>query len=459
MDVILKQIPLPEFQFPEPIPVIPVEEYERRLSSLYQAAESDWVLVYADREHSANLTWLVNYDPRFEESILVLGHNARRTLIVGNEGMGYLPIVRVPVDVELCQTFSLNSQLRGIASRLNDLLSKIGLRTGQSACLVGWKYLEAYETDEPDSPAFLPAFIVDVVRRLVGVNGTVIDGTGLLMHPETGLRNRNSAEQIAAFEWAARNTSAAVFNIVTGTRPGMSEMQAMQLMGYAGQPMTMHPIFVSGKGEINGLRSPSSKIIEYGDAVSTALGYWGSLSCRAGMMLGQPDTSFFEQIAAPYFQAITAWYQTLHIGTVGKEIFQAVDHAFEGSGLRSSLNPGHLTSYEEWVSSPIRSDSLEQISSGMVFQSDIIPTPLPAGWLVNCEDTVAVADASLRAELKTYYPELWARVQYRRRLMTEGLGIQLAEEILPLTDGTAYLPPFWLVNELVCAIDQDAQKE
>jgi hypothetical protein len=71
---------------------------------------------------------------------------------------------------------------------------------------------------------------------------------------------------------------------------------------------------------------------------------------------------------------------------------------------------------------------------------------------MNCEDTVAVADASLRAELKTRYPGLWARVQGRRQLMTGALGLQPAEELLPLTDGTAYLPPFWLASSLVCAV-------
>ena len=451
MKIVLKHIPMPEFQFPEAIPAIPAEEYERRLSTLVKAAGTDWVLVFADREHSANLTWLVNYDPRFEEGLLVLGRHGQRKLIVGNEGMGYLPIVRVPVDVELCQTFSLNSQPRTTAPRLKDVLVKTGLRAGQSASLVGWKYLEVDETDAPDAPAYLPAFFVDVVRSLLGTGGKVVDGTSLLMHPETGIRNLISADQIAAFEWAARATSAAVFSIVNGTRPGMSEMQAMQLMRYAGQPMTMHPIFVSGKGEINGLRSPSGKIIEYGDAVSTGLGYWGSLCCRAGMMLGQPDMSFFEQIAAPYFRVVATWYQTMCIGAAGGDVFQAVSEAFEGSGLRSALNPGHLTSYEEWTSSPIRPDSLEKIRSGMVFQSGIIPTPLPAGRLMNCEDTVAVADASLRAELKTRCPGMWARVQ-RRQLMTEALGLRPAEELLPLTDGTAYLPPFWLASSLVCAV-------
>ncbi len=453
MNIVLKQVPMPEFQFVEAIPVIPEEEYERRLNTLVQAAGTDWVVVFADREHAANLTYLVNYDPRFEEALLVLSSSGKRVLIVGNEGMGYLSILRAPVDVELCQTFSLNSQPRSTAPRLKAVLAKIGISSGQSVSGVGWKYLESYETDQPTEPAFLPAFYVDLLRGLIGPNGKLVEATQLMMHPEGGLRATNSADQIAAFEWAARNTSAAVFSILHGTRPGMSEMQAIQLMRYAGQPLTMHPILVSGKGEINGLRSPSAKIIEYGDAISTGLGYWGSLACRAGMLLGQPDPLFFEKVAAPYFRVIAAWYKSMCLGVQGQEVFQAVAQAFEGSGMRSALNPGHLTSIEEWISSPIRPDSAETIRSGMVFQSDIIPTPLQPGWLMNCEDTVAIANPALRAELQAKYPQLWARTQRRRQLMTEALGLQLAEEILPLTDGTAYLPPFWLASELVCALE------
>jgi hypothetical protein len=331
------------------------------------------------------------------------------------------------------------------------VLARIGIHPGQSISLVGWKYLESYENNASTAPAFVPAFYVDILHSLVGVGGKLVDGAALLMHPQRGLRAVNSAAQIAAFEWGARNASAAVFNILQNTRPGMSEMQALQFMRYAGQPLTMHPILVSGKGEINGLRSPTNKIIEFGDAISTGLGYWGSLVCRAGMVLDQPDAAFFEQVAAPYFKVVVTWYQAMRLGASGRDIFQSIDQAFAGSGMHSSLNPGHLTSYEEWLSSPIRPDSDEQILSGMVFQSDIIPTPLAQGWLMNCEDTVAVADAGLRAELKTAYPDLWVRVERRRKLMIEGLGISLAEELLPLSDGAAYLPPFWLESELVCA--------
>jgi hypothetical protein len=41
--------------------------------------------VYADREHSANVSYLTGFDPRFEEAILVVGATAEPAILVGNE--------------------------------------------------------------------------------------------------------------------------------------------------------------------------------------------------------------------------------------------------------------------------------------------------------------------------------------------------------------------------------------
>jgi hypothetical protein len=452
MNIELKTVPAPDFAFVDALPSVPADEYERRLQALYQEAQAEWVAVYADREHYANLVYLLNFDPRFEEALLMLGPGGKRTLVLGNEDMGYTGVLPFPVELALCQSFSLSGQPRQIAANLKGTLAGLGVGAGQSVSVVGWKYLEPEEGDDPTAPAFVPAFMVDVLRSLVAPGGRVVDGTALLMHPERGLRALNSADQIAAFEWAARNASAAVFGVLRSARPGMSEMQAMQAMGYAGQPMSMHPILVSGKGELNGLRSPTARVIEYGDAVSTAVGYWGSLVCRAGMMLGEPDWSFFESTIKPYYRALATWYTTVRIGVEGDQICQAVSGALAGSPLRSMLNPGHLTSFDEWLHSPVRPGSHEKIASGMVFQSDIIPTPLPAGRALNCEDTLAIADAHLRAEIRSAYPELWGRVEERRSFIQQALGIGLPEELLPLTDGTLYLPPFWLSPDLVCVV-------
>ena len=69
------------------------------------------------------------------------------------------------------------------------------------------------------------------------------------------------------------------------------------------------------------------------------------------------------------------------------------------------LNPGHLISYDEWVHSPIERDSEVSLASGMALQCDIIPTPIPAGTALNCEDSIVLADEALRAEIASRHPD------------------------------------------------------
>ena len=123
-----------------------------------------------------------------------------------------------------------------------------------------------------------------------------------------------------------------------------------------------------------------------------------------------------------------------------------------GATFRPMLNPGHLISYDEWVHSPIERGSEIPLASGMTLQCDIIPTPLPAGTALNCEDTVVLADAALRHEIAARHPELWARIGRTRDLMRDELGLTLRPETLPLSLANAYLPPGWLAPDRVCAL-------
>ncbi|MDQ3785529.1 MAG: Xaa-Pro aminopeptidase, partial [Actinomycetota bacterium] len=93
------------------------------------------------------------------------------------------------------------------------------------------------------------------------------------------------------------------------------------------------------------------------------------------------------------------------------------------------------------------------IESGMLFQCDIIPSPLPAGYALNCEDTIAVADQGLRAEIASGYPDVWRRITKRQSFMRDELGHEIADEILPLSTSPAYLAPFWLDGSLVCTVN------
>jgi hypothetical protein len=88
----------------------------------------------------------------------------------------------------------------------------------------------------------------------------------------------------------------------------------------------------------------------------------------------------------------------------------------------------------------------------MAMQCDIIPTPLPPSRAINAEDSLAIGDESIRAELAERFPAVWSRIQARRTFLQEQLGIALKPEVLPLGSAPAYLPPAWLSPNRVCVV-------
>ena len=450
MNIELRHVPLPAHQAPAELPDIPGMEYEERARKLLEIAGTEWVAVYGDREHQANLMFLTGFDPRFEEAMLLLGPGDRRILLVGNVGVIHAAIAGLDVDVRLYQPFSLMSQPRGDSPPLTDMLGAAGLSGGLSVGVAGWKYFERSDSERYRAPAYVPAFINEAIESVTGV--PPVDVTGALMNPVDGLRCRVSASEVARLEWGASRASAAVMRVVRSARPGMTELDAIGAMRYQGEPMSCHPILASSAGALNGLRSPSARTIAKGDAITCGIGYWGGLCCRAGLLTDLRDDEFVSATVKPYFAAVATWWTTIGIGVTGGEIFAAVTSALGEATFRPMLNPGHLGSYGEWVHSPIFAGSAQSIATGMVFQCDIIPTPLPPGRALNCEDTAAIADEALRDEIATRFPELWGRIEGRRAFMRDELGLHLRPEVLPLSVAPAYLPPFWLDPTLVCAI-------
>jgi hypothetical protein len=450
--VALRHVPRPPVPAGRLRPAVPGKEYERRMAALVDAADADWVVVYGDREHNANLAFFCGFDPRFEEALLLLGPGGRRVLVVGNEGLGYVPVTSVPLEAMLAQSFSLMGQRRTSAPRLADVLAQAGLAPGQRVAVVGWKYLEPEEDEQAAAPAWVPALLIRVLQRIVGPDGVVRDATAVVCHPEHGLKSQNTAAQTAQFAWAAERASNAVFRVVDGARPGMTELEAAGRMGYQGEPLSCHVMMVGGNRDIVGLCSPGDRMLQAGDGVTTAIGYWGSLSCRAGLLTDAPVQSFVDGAAAPYYRAIAAWWETLRIGVAGDTMHAAVMTALEGAAFVPALNPGHLIAIDEWTHTPIRPGSRDQLASGMLLQCDIIPSALPPGQALNCEDTVALADAGLRAELAAGYPDLWEAIERRRTFMRDALGLRLDDAVLPLSNHAAYLPPFWQAGDLVCTV-------
>src|SRR5437773_652845 len=102
----LAEVDLPDFGMPAERPELPASLYPERLERLREKAEGrryDRLVVYADREHSANLAYLTGFDPRFEEAVLVVGPTGPPAILVGNECFGMagaapLPMERVLLD-------------------------------------------------------------------------------------------------------------------------------------------------------------------------------------------------------------------------------------------------------------------------------------------------------------------------------------------------------------------------
>ena len=248
--------------------------------------------------------------------------------------------------------------------------------------------------------------IVESLRRVTGT--APIEVTAVLMGPGEGLRSRNGADQIAAFAWAALRVSQAVFRVVRGTRPGMTERDVAARMGYAGEPLNAshrrqrctrpadQRVAIAGRSADRHRRRHQLRHRLLGIAC-----------CRAGLVEDAAGIDFFTNYVRPYFLAQAAWYATIGIGVTGDEVAAAVETALAGASFRPMLNPGHLISYDEWVHSPIERGSDIPLASGMALQCDIIPTPLPAGTALNCEDSVVLADEALRGEIASRHPELW----------------------------------------------------
>ena len=443
----LEAIELPDFGMPDAMPELPAALYRERLERLRDRAAVrgyERVVVYADREHSANLSYLTGFDPRFEEAFLVISATEDPALLVGNECWGLAGVTPLPVRRHLFQDFSLPSQPRDRSAPLSEILGGEGIGLGSRVGAVGWKtYGGATASD-------LPAYLVDELRSLVGASGVIENATDLLIDAADGLRVINEAEQLAAFEWASCQTSNGVRRLLDGLRPGMTEREAVRLLDWNGWPLSCHLMLTAGPRARFGLLSPGDRAIEAGDALTVAFGIWGALTCRAGFVAEDasglpPDIAdYVERLVGPYFAAVAEWYAALRIGQAGGVLHEIVARRLGDPFFGIFLNPGHQLHLDEWVNSPISPGSTIELRSGMALQVDIIPATGTSYFTTNIEDGVALADAALRTDLARHYPDAWRRIDARRRFMADDLGIQLHPDVLPLSNIPAVLPPFLL---------------
>jgi hypothetical protein len=446
---------VPDFGMPERMPTIPPATYAKRLERLRERVHArgyDRRVIYADREHSANLAWLSGFDPRFEEAVLVLGPDDEPAILVGNECFGTAGAAPLAMERHLFQDFSLPSQPRDRSRPLAEILAGEGIGRGSRVGVLGWKSFADREALE------IPAYVADELRSLTGSTGAVENANDLLIDPADGLRVINDADQLAVFEHASCQTSDGIRRVLGGLRPGMTEAEAVRLLNWNGMPLSCHTMLTAGPRAAFGLLSPSDRPIGRGEPFTTAFGVWGALTCRAGWVVEDATQlpagveDYVDRLVAPYFEAVAEWYEALHVGQTGGALQEIIDRRLGDPFFGIFLNPGHQLHLDEWVNSPVWRGSTVELRSGMAMQVDIIPATGTPWFTTNIEDGIALADEGLRTTFAAAYPDAWTRITARRAFMRDRLGIDLHPDVLPLSNLAAHLPPFVLRPDLAMTL-------
>ena len=443
---------LPDFGVPETRPELDRSVYAQRFNSLSRArraASLDALVIYADREHTANLTYLTGFDPRFEEALLVIAPDQTPTLLAGPENLGRAERAGIDVEARLYPPFGLLGQDRTKTPALEEVLRNAGISSQHRVGVLGWKYFGQDEAAKPESWLETPSYIVDTLRHIVGQDGRVVNANALLMHPVTGLRAVNEIVQIAQFEFGAVACSEAVKALIRNVKPGMSGFEAVQQMRLGVLPHSCHTMFSSGN-DLIGLNSPTGRRLEKGDPMSSAVGYWGGLSSRMGWLaedaadLPEAARDYVERLAGPYFLCAAEWYETIGIGVAGGTLDALARKHLDYPFFKLVLNPGHLIHIDEWMNTPVYPGSTEAFVSGQCVQVDIIPAAGPPYHGANIEDGIALLDERGRDQMRDEFPDVWDRIEARRAFMADVLGIRLKPEVLPLSNLAGAMPPFWL---------------
>ena len=461
----LIEIEWPSFGEAAPPPQTDVSEFSARIAATRRAMEHlglTHLVVYGDREHFANLTYLTGFDPRFEEALLIVARTDKPLLIVGNECEGYLNISPLYVAGELrherFQPFSLLNQPRDNSRLIREIFADESIAPGSVVGCAGWKYFADAEQPDGIHAIELPAYLVDTLRALVG-REAVVNATSIFMHPEQGLRTFCSAAEIAYFEYTSSLASNGMKQMLFGLRENMLDYELAQLAGYNGIPLNCHMTLATGENSTRALTGPTGLRIRRGDPLSTNLAYWGSNSCRAGWVASSAQDlpanaqDYVENFVGPYFAAVSAWFGLLRIGQPGGELARLINERLPFAKFGIFLNAGHLIHLDEWLSSPIYPGSAIPLHSGMALQVDVIPAS-PIYFSTRMEDGVVLADANLRHQLQADFPACFARCQQRRQFMQEALGIEIAEEVLPLSNMPGIVPPYFLRPNLILALEK-----
>ena len=446
------------------IPEFTGGDYEERLELLIGRMKDNKIthaVVYADREHFSNMEYLTGFDPRFEEALLIVSQEGEMTILIGNEGWDYS--FKIPLDVKrmLYQNFSLQGQPRESLRPLYDIFKEAGMNRVSKIGVIGFKYFEPKHMKDHSRKVDIPSYIVEELAEAVP-RERIINFTGVMTNLVSGIRMvlRNPKE-IAYYEYVANKASNCVINMLKGLKPGITELEASQNARFDAWPICMFPIINFGADRVQlGLSSPGHRELKEGDIITLCYGIRGSLVSKSGLAVSGVEkvpenlTDFVEDFYQPFFRALVTWYESIHVGADCGEVFDKV-MAIIGDREKFGvvLNPGHNIGGDEWVNSPFFKGSKYMVRGGYYLQADIIASsPNPFRQAI-AEDGIVVADESLRAELRLRYPDVFGRIQKRRDFMKTVMGINLSDDVLPLSNCQAVMHPYMLDTKRFFAIE------
>jgi Xaa-Pro aminopeptidase len=445
-------------------PPPPASAFEARINALRARMEESGlshIVLYADREHFANLAYLTGFDPRFEEALLIIGKNSRPLVLVGNECEAYLGFSSLfaarQLRHERFQSFSLLNQPRERSRSLKEILAEDDISNRSRVGVVGYKYFSSTEHGDADHAIDIPSYIADTLRQLAG-HDNVRNATDIFMHPGHGLRAHCTASEIAYFEYTNCQAAESVRRMIFALHEGMTDHEVIESGRLNGDPLSCHITFGTGRNSSYGLCGPSGELIRCGQPLAFNVAYWGSNICRAGWIahsfadLPGSASDYVAAFAGPYFEAMGEWFGLMRPDTLGGSVYDLIQQRLPFEKFGVYLNPGHLIHLDEWMSSPFYAGSSIPIASGMAIQVDVIPSSKQY-FSTRMEDGIVVADAGLRAEIRESAPGCFSRCQQRRSFMQNVLGIDLPEEVLPLSNTCGIVPPFFLEPNTVLALE------
>lgn len=453
--ITLTTIKQPEIYLNVPSVVLNDQTIQERRSKILQGMAHqnlDSLVVYADKEHGGNFEYLTGFIPRFEEGLFILHKSGKAVLVLGNENLKLAQHSRVSASVVHAPWFSLPNQPMGSTFSLSEVLQQAGLNGQQRVGIAGWKLFTGNH-DNNKSLFDIPTFIFHALQTALHTACELLNATGLFISPRNGARIINNANEIAHYEYGANLASSAALTALNAIELGKTEKSIAALLAAEGQANNVVTIAATGDRFDNANLYPSDKQIQTGDKFSLTVSYKGGLTSRAAYVVNNADElnegvkDYLDRVAIPYYRAVVSWLEHMRVGVKGHEVYELIERVLPKAEYHWHLNPGHLVADEEWLCSPIYPESDISLSSGMLMQIDIIPSR--EGYAgASIEDTIALADETLRLQLASLYPELWQRICARREYILEVLNIRLHEDVLPLSNTVGYLRPYLLNKQL-----------